>query len=101
MSLNTIDQSTRDQALQNRVIAAVSKEAWKNPDLGATDFGQAVQANPAEGVTLVWPVALDYEAEYAYAVDEGNPNPGGDEAVITDANIEAAVQAHWPGDAAP
>ena len=34
MSLNSIDQSTRDIALQNRVIAATSKEAWKQPGAG-------------------------------------------------------------------
>jgi hypothetical protein len=101
MSYATINQAaTTDAALANRVIAAVSKEAYANPTLGATDYGQTVKANPAEGIRLVWPVAIDYEAEYASALAAGNPNPGGDEAVITDPNIGAAVQAHWPEDPA-
>lgn len=102
MSYATINQAaTTDAALQNRVVAAVSKEAYANPALGATEYGQLVMRNPAEGVRLVWPVAIDYEAQYASALAAGNPNPGGDESVITDPNIGAAVQAHWPDDETP
>jgi len=101
MSYNTLDQSTRDPALVNRVVAAVSKEVYASPTFGDTDYGRLVKTNPAEGVRMVWPVAIDYEAEYASALAAGNPNPGGDEAVITDANIGAAVQAHWPPDVTP
>jgi hypothetical protein len=102
MSYSTINQAaTADAALANRVIAAVQKESYGNPTLGATEYGQLVQRNPAEGMRMIWPVAIDYEAEYASALAAGNPNPGGDEAVITDANIGAAVQVNWPEDAAP
>ena len=32
----------------------------------------------------------------SYAVDQGNENPGGAPGVITDADIQSAVQVHWP-----
>lgn len=100
MSYNALDAASKDLGLQNRVIAAVQKEARANPTFGDTDYGRAVIDNPAEGVRLVWPVAIDYEDEYASALAAGVPNPGADESVITDANIGAAVQAHWPEDPA-
>lgn len=99
MSYATINQASNDWALIARVIAAVSKEAYANETLAATEFGAAVRLNPAEGARLVWPVAIDYEADYAYAVGMHNGNPGGDPGVIADAEIQAAVQAHWPLDA--
>jgi hypothetical protein len=46
----------------------------------------------------MYPEAIDYEAEYAHAIGEGNANPGGDESVITDEDIPAAVVAHWRPD---
>ena len=101
MSYNTLDQSSKDLALQNRVLAAVQKEAQANAELAATPFGELVRDNPAEGIRLMWPVCIDYESEYAYAVDHNHENPGGDEGVITDANIGSAVQAHWPQEAVP
>jgi hypothetical protein len=100
MSYNTLTKASLDPALTNRVIAAVQKEARANPEFGDTDYGQLVQKNSAEGVQLVWPVCIDTEAAYESAVAAENPNPGGDESVITDAAIGAAVQAHWPADEA-
>lgn len=100
MSHATIFRASQDPSLTNRVVAAVQKEAIANAELGSTPFGQDVIANPAEGIRLAWPVAIDYEDEYSYAIDNGNPDPGGDPSVITDANISAAVQAHWPQDTA-
>jgi hypothetical protein len=52
------------------------------------------------GDRLMWPVSIATEAEYASALAANNPNPGGDEAVITDAMILAAVQANWPDNTA-
>jgi hypothetical protein len=40
--------------------------------------------------------ASDVEAAYASALAAGNPDPGGDPAVITDAMILAKVQAALP-----
>jgi len=47
---------------------------------------------------MAWAVggAADVEAAYASALAADNPDPGGDEAVITDQMILSNVQAHWP-----
>ena len=99
MSLYTIHQATRDADLEARTTSAAHKEAIANAQFGNTVFGRQLLA----GASLAWPtfaypVAVDYEAEYASALAADNPAPGADEAVITDANIAAAVQAHWPPD---
>jgi hypothetical protein len=84
MSYATIARSANDPALQARITAAAAQEGATNPDMAA--------------VALRWPVcsASDIEAAYASAVAGGNPNPGGDEAVITDGMILSAVQAAGP-----
>lgn len=101
MSYSTIATCTRDQAFADRVQASAAQEAWNNPTLGDTDFGALVRESPGNAGSLVWPVALasDVEAAYASALAAENPNPGGDESVITDSMILANVQAHWPADA--
>lgn len=98
MSYATLTTQTDDDVLQARVVACASQEAWENPTLSATTFGATVRSNPLEGARLMWPVCLATEAEYASALAAGNPEPGGDEAVISDAMILSAVQANWtPG----
>lgn len=103
MSYTTITQSTRDDALKDRVIAAAMKEAIAGaPEFSDTAFATALEATPSLGLSyFLWPTAIDYETEYAYAIDAGNPNPGGDVGVISDANIQAVVQTRWPADDAP
>ena len=98
MSLTTINQAANDEALLVRIEAGVWKETIANPAFGDTPFGAQVLSGggPIRAV-FAYPVAVDYEDEYAFAVDSGNPDPGGDPAVITDANIGASIQAHWPG----
>lgn len=98
MSYNSLDAASKDLGLQNRTIAAAQQEARQNPAVADTAFAAAVVANPAEGIRLVWPVALNTEAEYASALAAGIPSPGGDESVITDTMILAAVQASWVPD---
>ena len=99
MSFTTITQAARDEALNDRTVAAVWQEALSNPTFGGTDFGRQVQGGFAPILGLfAYPVAVDNAAAYGFAVDSGNPDPGGDPAVITDANITSAVQAHWPPD---
>lgn len=101
MSYNSINQAAHDQALLSRVTAAVSKEAW-NGELKTTQFADVVRSSADYGAgQLIWPTAVDYEAQYESALAGNNPNPGGDESVITDGNITASVQAHWPLDPAP
>ena len=96
MSHATIYRSVHDVELQQRIEAAAQKEARANDELGATPFGQQLIANPEWAYVFWWPIAIDYEAEYAYAIGEGNEHPGADPGVITDANISTAIQVHWP-----
>jgi len=84
VSYSTISKCANDQALRARVTAAAAQE-------GATDPGSAMYQ-------LIWPVSVasDVEAAYASALAAANPNPGGDETVITDAMLLAHIQAAMP-----
>lgn len=97
MSYTLITEASRDPALLDRVAAAVSREALDNPTFGETPFGrQALTGLYPLPPPFAYPVAIDTAAAYESAVIDGNENPGGDPAVITDEAILAAVQAHWP-----
>lgn len=98
MSFATISQSAQDAALTSRIMAAAVQEAWNNPTAADSAFGRDVQASPENARRMVWPVciAADVEAAYASALAAGNPNPGGDETVVTDGMILANVQTKWP-----
>lgn len=96
MSYNTMSKAVRDQALVDRVNAAAQQEARNGPNADT-----AVAANLRRNLygaadPFMWAVASDTEAAYASALAAENPNPGGDESVITDGMILSAVQAHWP-----
>lgn len=82
MSFATIYRCANDSAFIGRVTACAAAEG---------DFTQVGN--------LIWPVsaASDIEAAYASAIAGANPDPGGDESVITDQMILSGVQAHWPG----
>lgn len=84
MSYNTIHACANDSALQNRVTACCAQEGADNPTSVMTD--------------IIWSIASrsDIEAAYASALAANDPNPGGNEAVITDGMILAAVQAEMP-----
>jgi hypothetical protein len=100
MSYTTIAKAFVDASLIGRVRAAVAREAFGNATLGDTVTGRAIIANGPDMVLqkFLWPVAIATEADYAYAVGNSNPDPGGDEGVVTDAAIASAVQANWPED---
>ena len=101
MSYISITACTRDTELQDRVTAAASKEAWASPEYSLTVYGERLRTYPEEALrTFMWAIAIDNEADYAYAVDNDNPNPGSDPGVISDAKLQAGVQAHWPADPA-
>jgi len=101
MSYSSIQRAIQDQQLKDRVISASLQQALNNPTFGDTVFGQQVVANPyVAGDRLIGPVAIDYEDAYESALIAGRGAPGHDVDIITDANIEAAVQAHWPQDPA-
>lgn len=81
MSYNTIHQCANDEAFQNRLVACAAQEGEESPEYSMS-------------VKLRWPVSslTDIEEAYEYAVNSDNPNPGGDDTVITDAQILSAVQ---------
>ena len=103
MSYTTITQSTRDAALQDRVVAGGMKEALAGaPEFAETQFAASLRFSPSLALSyFLWPTCIDYETEYAYAIDSDNPDPGGDPGVISDANIQAVVQLNWPPDDQP
>ena len=101
MSHESIYQASEDQSLRDRIVAAAQKEAQNNPTVSGTGFAQSLKTGPGNAWVFYYPVAIDYEAEYAYAIGAGNPDPGGDRGVISDENISAAVVAHWPPDPVP
>lgn len=81
MSFATVNQVARDQAFVDRVTGCLATEEVPNPTSAVFDY--------------IWFVASrdDVIAAYESAVAAGNPDPGGDPAVITDGMILAAVQA--------
>lgn len=89
MSYKTISQCHDDPSFQRRINAAAAQEQGAKGELVAPELVIA---------PLLWAVASasDIESAYASALAAGNPDPGGDEAVITDGMILANVQAHWP-----
>ena len=80
MSYNTIHQCANDEAFMARLEACAAQEGEENPNAAMN--------------SLRWKVSslTDIEEAYEYAVNSDNPNPGGDDTVITDAQILSAVQ---------
>ena len=83
MSYGTIYRCANDQTFQGRLTSCAAQE-------GAYDPNQVMYF-------LRWLVstASDIEAAYASAIAADNPNPGGDESVITDGMILSDTQANW------
>jgi len=89
MSYSTVSQCVADQAFSNRVTASIAQEQLAKGE-------RVVPANLLGELSWAVAGASDVEAAYASAIAADNPNPGGDESVITDAMILSHVQAHWP-----
>ena len=102
MTYTTIATCVQDVELQERVTAAACKEAWAGgPEFRDTVYGERLRTYPSEAIgTFMWAIAIDNEAAYAYAIDGGTQHPGRDPGVISDAALQAGVQAHWPPDPA-
>ena len=99
MSYATITQCTRDPAFRDRVTAGALKEAIASVVYSETLFAEQLRNTPDMAIhQFIWPLSIDNEAAYEYALnaDPPNPNPGGDVGVITDASIQAGIQTHWP-----
>ena len=84
MSYSTVNRCANDASFQGRVTACCAQEGQTDP-MGAM-------------FAVRWPVAgaSDIEAAYASALAANNPDPGGDESVITDQQILSNVQANLP-----
>jgi hypothetical protein len=82
MSFATISRCAADDAFGQRVRAGYAKEGVDNPDPAYYAMRWVIAADPS------------VEAPYESAVIAENPNPGGDEAVVTDGMLTAAIQAH-------
>lgn len=82
MSYNHIANAAQDSDLRRRVAACFAQQTT------GTEQPEALAS------VHMWRIAADDDiaAAYAYAVDTEVPNPGRDEAVITDAVLLAAVQ---------
>ena len=98
MSASSIFRAANDRDLIERVTSLAHKEVQASEELAATRFGQALIQGLSNVTPLMWGVAVDYEDEYETAINSGRGAPGHDQDVITDANISAAVVAHWPPD---
>ena len=89
MSYGTIGKCVQDQVFRDRVSACAAQE----------QIARDESVDPTKVINdLIWPVASssDVESAYASALAAHNPNPGGDESVITDGMILSHVQANWP-----
>jgi hypothetical protein len=82
VSFNSVSRCAADEAFGQRVRAAYAKEGVDDPDPAWYQQRWAISADPS------------IEPPYESALAGQNPNPGGDESVITDAALTAAVQAH-------
>jgi hypothetical protein len=88
MSYSTIATCVNDQAFLGRVNACVAQEQLARDE----PVSPSAYLQP-----MSWAVASasDVEAAYESALAANNPNPGGDESVITDGMILSHVQANW------
>ena len=87
MSYKSVSICAADQAFFDRVQACVVEQQLANDE----------PVNLGVAGPILWSVASadDIEAAYEYALNADNPDPGGDETVITDTMILGAVQANW------
>ena len=87
MSYKSVSACASDQAFFNRVQSCVVEQQLANDQ----------PVNLGVAGPMLWTVASadDIEAAYEYALNSENPDPGGDETVITDTMILGAVQANW------
>lgn len=81
MSYNSINACANDLGFQGRATAAYAQEGATDPNAAYWQHRWALAADPS------------IEPPYESALAAGTPDPGIDEAVITDAMLLAAVQA--------
>lgn len=90
MSYATVAKCSSDKAFIDRVSACVATEGYTMDPVMFT-------------MSIIWQVSAhdDIEQAYAYALTADNPDPGGDETVITDQMILSATQPLIPVPPAP
>ena len=100
MSAETINRCALDYEFLGRINASIAKETWANPTFGDTGWGARVkQYGPNQLQSyFIWPLAIDNEDAYEYAVETGNEHPGLDRGVISDEALSTGIQTHWPDD---
>lgn len=81
MSFQSVSQCAADTSFIARVTGCAAKEGVDPPEDAAQSTKWAIAA------------ASDIEAAYESALAANNPDPGGDESVITDGMILSAFQA--------
>jgi len=102
VSASTIYQAANDPALIERVTAIAHQVRLTDATKADTDFGRSLVAAPpfstapSAVMPIMFPVAVDNEAAYESAVLAQRGCPGYDKDIITDANLQASVIAHWP-----
>lgn len=95
MSATSLYACTVDQVMVERTTAITVQQAYDEPTLNGTDFAARVRADPwgLPRTEFIWPVALNCEADY-----EAGLAAGDGAANVSDAQILAAIQAHWPAE---
>lgn len=81
MTYNTVADMADSTSLARRITAAVAQEGEDNPTYWTSVWVWSVVSQPG------------WDAAWASAVASENPDPGKDEAVITDGMILSGVQA--------
>lgn len=81
MSYRTMATMARDNNLLDRVAACAATQHDLDPLRWAAERAWQLAAQPG------------WDAAYEYALAAGNENPGGDNSVVSDGMILAAVQA--------
>ena len=88
-----------DPKMNQRTCSVAVTEAYNNPAVADGTFAERVRRDPF-GTPITefqWPVAVNCLASYQSGVASGGD--GADN--VTDGEILAAVQAHWPPEPAP
>lgn len=96
MSLSSISQAAIDKDLVDRVTSAAFQLVNSDEQIASTNLGQSMLMGSTIVTPLMWPVAIATEAAYETALQSGRGAPGYDKDIITDAQIETAVQEGWP-----
>jgi hypothetical protein len=80
MAYAQVADMRESRSLARRVAACVAAEGYGDPDTWTARH------------SWQWAATTGWDGKWASAVANGNPDPGGDDAVITDGDILSRVQ---------